>query len=121
MPPLFGSLQGFSADLKCGVRQMRRNPAFTAVGIRMAIGATGRAIALFVCFNGLRLVMAGAALGWLGAFAAHRAIASQLYGVGFSDPITWLAAGCGILLAAVLATLLPALRAARVDPSQALK
>ena len=51
------------------------------LGIRMAIGATGRAIAALVCFSGLRLVIAGAVLGCAGALIAHRYIASQLYGV----------------------------------------
>ncbi|MGB6942563.1 MAG: ABC transporter permease [Bryobacteraceae bacterium] len=91
------------------------------LGIRMAIGATGRAIAALVCFGGIRLVIAGAALGCLGAFVAHRYIASQLYGVGFGDPIAWLAAGLGIVLAGVLACALPAWRAARMNPAESLR
>ncbi len=91
------------------------------IGIRMAIGATARAIGALVCLDGLRLVIAGAALGCAGALIAHRYIASQLYGVGFNDPIAWLAAGAGILLAGMIACLLPAWRAARVSPAEALQ
>ncbi len=91
------------------------------LGIRMAIGATGRAIAALVCFGGLRLVIAGAALGCVGALIAHRFIAKQLYGVGFGDPISWLAAGVGIVLAGVLACALPAWRAARMNPAESLR
>jgi predicted permease len=91
------------------------------LGIRMAIGATGRAIAALVCFSGLRLVLVGAALGCAGAVAAHRYIASQLYGVGFDDPITWLAVGGGIVLAGLFACLLPAWRAARTNVMESLR
>jgi predicted permease len=86
------------------------------IGIRMAIGASGRAIAGLVCFSGLRLVMAGTALGCAGALAAQRYIATQLFGVGFYDTITWLAVASGVLLAGVLACALPAWRAARTNP-----
>ncbi len=91
------------------------------IGIRIAIGATGPAIVILVCSNGLRLVMVGAALGCVGAFAAHRYIASQLYGVEFADPFTWISAGTAILLAGIIACMLPAWRAARVNPADALK
>ncbi len=91
------------------------------LGIRMAIGATGRTIAALVCVSGLRLVIAGAALGCAGALIARRYIASQLYGVGFDDAVTWLAAGIGIVLFGLLACALPAWRAARTNPAEALK
>lgn len=91
------------------------------LGIRMAVGATGRAIGVSVCLGGLRLVIIGAALGCVGALAAHRYIASQLYGVGFSDSITWIAAACSIGLAGLLACILPAWRAARTNLMEALR
>jgi ABC-type antimicrobial peptide transport system permease subunit len=87
----------------------------------MAIGAPGRAIAGLVCFGGLRLVIAGAALGCAGAWAAHRSIASRLYGVGFFDRITWLTVGSGVVLAGVLACALPAWRAARSNVMESLR
>ena len=91
------------------------------LGIRMAVGATGRAIAALVCFSGFRLVMIGAALGCVGAFAAHRYIASQLYGVGFGDSVVWLAAAGGIGLTGLFACILPAWRAARTNLMEALR
>lgn len=91
------------------------------IGIRMAIGATGRAIATLVCFNGLRLVLAGAALGCAGAWVAHRYIASQLYGVGFNDAATWIAVASGILLAGLFACAVPAWRAARTNVLESLR
>ncbi|MGP0074808.1 MAG: ABC transporter permease [Bryobacteraceae bacterium] len=91
------------------------------LGIRMALGATGVAIAKLVCSGGLRLVITGALLGCVGAVAAHRYIASQLYGVRFDDPITWLAAAIGALLIGVLACILPAWRAARTNVIESLR
>jgi putative ABC transport system permease protein len=91
------------------------------IGIRMAIGASGRSIAGLICFGGLRLVMAGGALGCAGALAAHRYIVTQLYGVRFEDPITWLAVASGVLGAGLLACVLPAWRAARTNPMQSLR
>jgi predicted permease len=91
------------------------------LGIRMAVGANGRAIAGLVCFSGFRLVTMGAALGCAGAFAAQRYLASQLYGVGFGDSITWLAVAGVMLLAGGFACILPAWRAARTNPMEALR
>jgi putative ABC transport system permease protein len=91
------------------------------LGIRMAIGASARSIAALVCFSGLRLVIAGAALGCAGALIARRYIASQLYAVGFGDPITWFGVGISIVLAGLLACILPAWRAARTNPAEALR
>jgi putative ABC transport system permease protein len=91
------------------------------IGIRMALGATARMIGALVYSSGLRLVAAGALLGCAGALAAHRAIASRLYGVRFADPVTWIAVAAGILAAGILACALPAWRAARTNPVDALK
>jgi putative ABC transport system permease protein len=62
-------------------------------------------------------VLAGLALSW----AASRAIASTLYGIGAADPAAWLGAVTVLLGTAALANYLPARRAARVDPSIALR
>lgn len=91
------------------------------IGIRMALGATGRAIAALICSGGMRLVLAGAVLGSAGAVAPQRYIASQLYGVKFDDTITWLAAAVAVLLAGIFACILPAWRAANTNPVDAMK
>ena len=71
--------------------------------------------------RGLSLAAAGIATGGLLAWIGARAIASALYGVGAADPLAWTAA-IGVLLgSAALANYLPASRAARVDPSIALR
>jgi putative ABC transport system permease protein len=91
------------------------------LGIRMALGANGQAIATLVCSSGLRLVITGAVFGCAGAIAAHRYLASQLYGVRFDDPVTWLAAAIGIVLIGILACILPAWRAARTNVIESLR
>ena len=71
--------------------------------------------------EGLRLVAWGAAIGLLAAFAASRWVESQLFGVRSTDPLTF-AAVCLLLLAsAVIACVIPARRAMRVDPAVALR
>lgn len=91
------------------------------IGIRLALGATAQAIAALVYSSGLRLVIVGAVLGCAVALVAHRSIASRLYGVHFADPLTWIAVAAGILIAGVIACALPAWRAARINPVDALK
>lgn len=91
------------------------------IGIRMALGATARAIAALVYSSGLQLVIAGAILGCAGALAAHRSIASRLYGVHFADPVTWIVVDAAVLLAGILACTLPAWRAAKTNPIDVLK
>lgn len=91
------------------------------IGIRMALGATSRAIATLICTSGLRLVVVGAILGCAGAVAAHRYMASQLYGVRFGDAITWLGVTAAILLAGAIACILPAWRASRTNVADALR
>jgi hypothetical protein len=86
------------------------------LGIRLALGARRQQIIGEVLRRGLALAGAGIALGLLGALALGRAIAGLAPGVAPNDPLTLL--GCVVLLAvvAVLGSLLPALRASRVDP-----
>jgi putative ABC transport system permease protein len=91
------------------------------LGIRMALGAPrGRVLGL-VIGQGMTLVLLGIAFGLVGAFALTRLLASQLYSITPTDPATFV--GVSVLLAtiALAATLLPALRATRVDPVVALR
>ena len=85
------------------------------IGIRLALGAGRRHIATLVLGRGLRLSLAGAALGVAGGLALTRYLKSLLYGVTPQDPAT-LAAGCAlIVLIALAASCLPARRAVRQD------
>jgi putative ABC transport system permease protein len=91
------------------------------IGIRMALGAERRTVLGMILLDGLRLAGAGLAIGLVGALVVSRTLQSQLYGVTSSDPLTY--GGVAALIAAVaaLASLLPALRAASIAPSIALR
>jgi putative ABC transport system permease protein len=91
------------------------------IGIRVALGARRGEVMALVLGRGLRLSLAGAALGVAGALLATRYLKSLLYGVTPHDPVT-LAAGCAVLIAVALAAAwLPARRAVAVDPMAALR
>jgi putative ABC transport system permease protein len=91
------------------------------LGIRMALGAARGRVLRLVIGQGMALAVIGIAIGLVGAFALTRLLANQLYSITPTDPATFV--GVGFLLAAIalLATLLPALRATRVDPVVALR
>ena len=91
------------------------------IGIRIAVGASRRAIAFLVCRGGMPLVLAGTVLGAMAAAGAHRLIASQLYGTRFEDAWTWVAVLAIVTVTGFLACAGPAWRAARVDPTKALR
>jgi putative ABC transport system permease protein len=91
------------------------------IGVRMAIGATASGVVRMVLANALRTVAVGLALGAAAALAFGRLLSSQLYGVSPHDPLTFLAISALLLAVALLASGLPALRAARVDPISALR
>ena len=90
-------------------------------GVRMALGAGWTEVLRMVLWQGLRLVALGTAIGVLGALAATRVIASELYGVTPSDPWTFAAAVVLILIVGGLACWIPARRATKVDPLEALR
>jgi predicted permease len=91
------------------------------LGIRMALGATPRAIGLLVVRHGLLLAAAGIALGVAGAFVLTRLMQSLLFGIASSDPSTYLLVSVLAAAAALASCYLPARRAARLDPMRSLR
>ncbi|HWA57337.1 MAG TPA: ADOP family duplicated permease [Gemmatimonadales bacterium] len=91
------------------------------LGIRLALGALPQSLLALVVRDGLRLAATGVAFGVAAALLAGRALGSLIYGVSAHDVPTMLVAGGTVLLVAVAASLLPARRAARVDPMQSLR
>ena len=71
--------------------------------------------------NGAKLALSGVLLGLLGAAALSRIMASQLYGVGATDPLTFAGVALVLALVAMAATYVPAVRAARIDPVLAIQ
>jgi putative ABC transport system permease protein len=91
------------------------------IGVRMALGATSREVFRLVLGDGLRLTAVGLVIGVAGSIAAGRWLKSLLYGVGSGDWLTTAATASMLLAVAMLACLLPARRAMRVDPMAALR
>jgi len=90
-------------------------------GIRIAVGAEPRDIIRLTLLQALKPVLIGILLGLVGVFALTRLIAGLLYGIKPLDPLTLAAASLFFLGVALLACLLPALRAARADPMDGLR
>jgi ABC-type antimicrobial peptide transport system permease subunit len=91
------------------------------IGIRMALGADQGSVLTGVLKQGLILTTVGIVVGLGGAFALNQLIASLLYGVQPSDPITMVAVVATITLVAAVACWLPAWRASRMDPNIVLR
>jgi putative ABC transport system permease protein len=91
------------------------------IGVRMALGASRGGILRLVLGRSLRLITWGAGIGLLAALAVSRLLSSQLFGVGAHDPVTFALVTLLLAGVALLATLIPARSAARVDPMVALR
>jgi putative ABC transport system permease protein len=91
------------------------------IGIRMALGARRADVLKMTVNQGLKLVSIGMMLGLAAAFLLTRVLASLLYGISATDPITFVGISLVLLAAAILASYLPALRATKVDPIIALR
>jgi len=91
------------------------------IGVRLALGADPFTVMRMVVREGMTVAVAGAAVGVAGALLLTRSMASFLYGVRPSDPLTFVGVSGLLLGAALLASFLPARRAARTDPLLALR
>jgi ABC-type antimicrobial peptide transport system permease subunit len=91
------------------------------MGIRMALGADRGAIRKLVVWHGMRLAIIGVVVGIAAAFGLTRLIASFLFGVKSWDPIVFITVPLILGAVALLAVWLPATRAAKLDPMQALR
>jgi ABC-type antimicrobial peptide transport system permease subunit len=91
------------------------------IGVRMALGANRHDILWMVAAEGLRLIALGTAIGLISALCVTRMLSSLLYEVGPRDPAAIAGSAILLALAAMAATLVPAMRAMRVDPVEALR
>jgi putative ABC transport system permease protein len=91
------------------------------IGIRMALGAQRGDVLKLTIGKGLRLVITGVVIGLASAFVLTRVMASLLFGVSATDPITFVTISFVLVSVAALASYIPALRATRVDPMVALR
>jgi putative ABC transport system permease protein len=91
------------------------------IGIRLALGAQSRDVLLMIVKQGSLLIGLGLVIGLSGAFALTRLIASMLFGVTAKDPLTFTAVGALLAAVALLACYVPAWRATKVDPMEALR
>jgi putative ABC transport system permease protein len=91
------------------------------IGVRIALGANRPQVLRMVVGSGMESVVVGLLLGTVAALALTRLIGTLLYGVTPSDPLTYGAAALTLAATALLACLMPALRAARIDPAVTLR
>jgi ABC-type antimicrobial peptide transport system permease subunit len=91
------------------------------IGIRIALGAVPREILRLVAGQGTTMIGAGIVLGTVGSLAATRLLGGMLYHVRPTDPLTFACTAAMLAAVAAAATLVPAVRATRVDPIEALR
>ncbi|MGH9430386.1 MAG: FtsX-like permease family protein, partial [Terriglobia bacterium] len=107
---------GIASTVSYAVSQRRHE-----VGIRMALGAQRGAILGLIAGQTLKLVVAGIALGLAGSFMLTRFVASELYKVSPTDPLTLALVSLMLMAIGVLSSLVPARRATRIDPAETLR
>ena len=91
------------------------------IGVRMALGASTGDVLRLVVGQGLRPVLVGTAIGVAGAIASARLLSAWLHGVSATDPLTLGAVAAALVLVAVLASVVPARRATRVQAVEAMR
>ena len=91
------------------------------IGLRMALGAQPVTVLAMVLREGFMLVVTGTVIGAVAAYAFSHVISTLLFGITARDSVSFAGAVVALALAAVIATILPARRAAKVDPMEALR
>jgi predicted permease len=91
------------------------------IGIRMALGARHSDVLRMVVSDGMKPILLGVAIGLAVAFALSRVVASLIYGVRATDPLTFAAVAVLLVAVGLLATILPAYRATRIEPIRILR
>ena len=104
-----------------GVLAYSVNQRTREIGVRMALGSTRNAVLRMIVAEGMTVVAAGIAIGVIGGLALGRAVASLVYGVTVHDPATFAAVVTVLSAVSLSACVIPARRAARVDPMVALR
>jgi ABC-type antimicrobial peptide transport system permease subunit len=122
---LFGGFAGLALTLSavglCGVLAYLITQRVPEIGIRTALGASRYDVCRLVLFEGLRPAFFGLVVGLIAAFGVVRALPNLLFEVSAIDTVTFVVVPFTLMLIALLACTLPALRAAQLDPAQALR
>jgi putative ABC transport system permease protein len=119
---IFGAAAGLLAALGIyGVMAYAVAQRTREIGIRVALGASGIRVMRLVLLRAAIVIAAGLVLGLGGAMGLTRFLASELYEVSPTDPLTFTVVTIGVIVVALLACLIPTRRAIRVDPTVALR
>ena len=107
---------GVAGVLATNVARRRRE-----IGVRMALGATARAIATFIVARGLRMIAIGLVAGALLSLLTNRVLETMLFGVKATDPVSLIAVAALLAIAGITAAAVPAWRAAATDPGTVMR
>jgi predicted permease len=107
---------GIYSVLSYAVRRRLRE-----IGIRIALGATHKDVVRMVVADGMKPILLGVAIGLAASFALSRVVASLIFGIRATDPLTFAAVALLLVTVGILATVFPAYRAARVEPIRILR
>jgi putative ABC transport system permease protein len=122
---LLGSFAGLALLLSCigiyGVISYLVGERTREIGVRMALGAQRSDVLRLILGQGVKMALAGVALGVVLAFGLTRLMSAQLFGVTAHDPLTFAAVAGVLIVVALVACYIPARRAASVDPTEALR